>query len=140
MLPLYLYDHSGITMNTTGFFLPLGQRAGRMDLRLQGKIRPPGVWRQDLHCRYPEESGGPYARRGGILRFLPSRRGVAVLNCIKTASWRIAAWGFIGNNEEALKGIEDYLPDECSGMTGELVERIPPIHAENVSSTMLVCR
>jgi len=31
VLPLYLYDHSGITMNTTGF-LPLGQRAGGLDL------------------------------------------------------------------------------------------------------------
>ena len=66
MLPLYLYDW---------LFLPLGQRAGRMDLRLQGRC-PPGVRRQDLYCRYPEEGGGPYARRGGILRFLPSRRGV----------------------------------------------------------------
>ena len=72
MLPLYLYDHSGITMNTTGFSCPW---AGRMDLRLQGRC-PPGVWRQDLYCHYPEEGGGPYARRGGILRFLPSRRGV----------------------------------------------------------------
>ena len=35
-------------------------------------------------------------------------------------------WGFIGSNEEALKGIEDYLPDACSGMTGELVERDSP--------------
>ena len=39
---------------------------------------------------------------------------------------RDSCWGFIGSNEEALKGIEDYLPDECSGMTGELVERDSP--------------
>ena len=25
-----------------------------------------------------------------------------------------SCWGFIGSNEEALKGIEDYLPDELS--------------------------
>lgn len=37
-----------------------------------------------------------------------------------------SCWGFIGSNEEAIKGIEDYLPDECSGMTGELVERDSP--------------
>ena len=37
-----------------------------------------------------------------------------------------SCWGFIGSNEEALKGIEDYLPDACSGMTGELVERDSP--------------
>lgn len=61
MLPLYLYDHSGITMNTTGFSCPLGQRAGRMDLCLQRRC-PPGVWRQILYCRYPEESRGLYAR------------------------------------------------------------------------------
>ena len=30
-----------------------------------------------------------------------------------------SCWGFIGSNEEALK-------DECSGMTGELVERDSP--------------
>ena len=37
-----------------------------------------------------------------------------------------SCWGFIGSNEEALKGIDDYLPDACSGMTGELVERDSP--------------
>lgn len=75
MLPLYLYDHSGITMNTTGFSCPWDSGQVGWILRLQGRC-PPGVRRQDLYCRYPEEGGGPYARRGGILRFLPSRRGV----------------------------------------------------------------
>ena len=37
-----------------------------------------------------------------------------------------SCWGFIGNFEEALKGIEEYLPDACSGMTGELEERDSP--------------
>ena len=32
ILPLYLYDHSGITMNTSGFSCPWDLRAGGLDL------------------------------------------------------------------------------------------------------------
>ena len=48
------------------------------------------------------------------------------MNCIKTASWRIAAGALSAVLRKRLKGIEEYLPDECSGMTGELAERDSP--------------
>ena len=60
MLPLYLYDHSGITMNTTGFSCPWD--SGQVGWIYAFKEDAPGVWRQILYCRYPEESRGLYAR------------------------------------------------------------------------------
>ena len=71
MLPLYLYDHSGITMNTTGFSCPWDSgQVGWIYASKEDALR---------------EFGG----KNITIPTFAARR--MVLNCIKTASWRIAA-------------------------------------------------
>ncbi|MFQ7109950.1 MAG: hypothetical protein ACLRP4_09260 [Dialister invisus] len=123
MLPLYLYDHSGITMNTTGFSCP--GTAGRLDdLCLQeDALREFGGKSFTAATRKKAED----CMRGEVECYDSYLRGEAYgFELYKDGELEDSCWGFIGSNEEALKGIEDYLPDECSGMTGELVERDSP--------------
>lgn len=52
--------------------------------------------------------------------------GVYGFELYKDGELEDSCWGFIGDFENALKDIEEYLPDECSGITGELTERNSP--------------
>ena len=103
MLPLYLYDHSGITMNTTGFSCPWdsGQvgwiYASKEDaLREFGGSMPPKKMPSGSLAANPLLP--PPGRKPKIVcaeRWnvtIPTFAArLTVLNCIKTASWRIAA-------------------------------------------------
>ena len=101
MLPLYLYYHSGITMNTTGFSCPrdsgqvgwiyaskedtLREFGGKPSLPLPGR-------RRRTVC----------AARWNIT--IPYLRGEAYgFELYKDGELEDSCWGFIGGNEEALK-------------------------------------
>ena len=124
MLPLYLYDHSGITMNTTGFSCPWDSgQVGWIYASKEDALREFGGKTFTAATRKKAED----RMRGEVEYYDSYLRGEAYgFELYKDGELEDSCWGFIGSNEEALKGIEDYLPDECSGMTGELVERDSP--------------
>ena len=124
MLPLYLYDHSGITMNTTGFSCPWDSgQVGWIYASKEDALREFGGKTFTAAIRKKAED----RMRGEVEYYDSYLRGEAYgFELYKDGELEDSCWGFIGGNEEALKGIEDYLPDECSGMTGELVERDSP--------------
>lgn len=124
MLPLYLYDHSGITMNTTGFSCPWDSgQVGWIYASKEDALREFGGKSFTAATRKKAED----CMRGEVECYDSYLRGEAYgFELYKDGELEDSCWGFIGSNEEALKGIEDYLPDECSGMTGELVERDSP--------------
>src|SRR5699024_3165097 len=124
MLPLYLYDHSGITMNTTGFSCPWDSgQVGWIYASKEDALREFGGKTFTSATRKKAED----RMRGEVEYYDSYLRGEAYgFELYKDGELEDSCWGFIGSNEEALKGIEDYLPDACSGMTGELVERDSP--------------
>lgn len=89
MLPLYLYDHSGITMNTTAS--PAPGTAGRLDGSMPPKKMPSGSLAANPLLPLPGRKPRiVYAVKWNVT--IPtSVVRLTVLNCIKTASWRIAA-------------------------------------------------
>ena len=124
MLPLYLYDHSGITMNTTGFSCPWDSgQVGWIYASKEDALREFGGKTFTAATRKKAED----RMRSEVAYYDSYLRGEAYgFELYKDGELEDSCWGFIGSNEEALKGIEDYLPDACSGMTGELVERDSP--------------
>ena len=89
MLPLYLYDHSGITMNTTGFSCPWDSgQVGWIYASKENALREFGGKSFTAATRKKAED----CMRGEVECYDSYLRGeLTVLNCIKTASWRIAA-------------------------------------------------
>ena len=92
ILPLYLYDHSGITMNTTGFSCPWDS----------GKVTPETVEkaRQVLEG---EVKSYDYFLTGQCYGFQLFREDVEVDSC----------WGFLGEIRDVQDDVKDYLPEDC---------------------------
>lgn len=118
ILPLYLYDHSGITMNTTGFSCPWdsGQvgwiyaskdnvlkEYGGKNLTADKRERAENLLRREV------EYYDSYLR-DECYGFELLKNGETVDSC----------WGFIGDIEQVLDSIKEYLPDECDGVTENL--------------------
>ena len=124
MLPLYLYDHSGLTINTTGF-------SCRWDSGQVGWIY---ASKEDALKEFGGKSFTASTRQKAEARL---RSEVEVYDTYlsgecygyelyKNGELEDSCWGFIGSYEDALKNIEEYLPKECEGLTSELTEHDRP--------------
>ena len=119
MLPLYLYDHSGITMNTTGFSCPWdsGQvgwiyATGEDVVKEYGSITPETLEKtKDLlqgEVKYYD-----HYIRGDCYGFQLFKGEEEIDSC----------WGFIGDPSDLKEAIESYLPEDCKGIMNNLVFR-----------------
>ena len=98
ILPLYLYDHSGITMNTTGFHCPWDSgQVGFIHVSLEDVRREYGVRRVSAKLRQTVEGAlraevGVYDDylRGNVYGYAIERDGDHVDSC----------WGYFGDFEE----------------------------------------
>lgn len=124
MLPLYLLDHSGLAMKTTSFHDPWDSgQVGWIYVSKEDALKEFGGEKMTGAIKKKAED----LMRDEVEAYDSYLRGECYgFELYKNGELEDSCWGFIGSNEEALKGIEDYLPDECSGMTGELVERDSP--------------
>ena len=109
ILPLYLYDHSGITMNTTGFSCPWdsGQvgwiYADKRRIEAEyGKVTPETV---EKACQVleGEVKSYDYFLTGQCYGFQLFREDVEVDSC----------WGFLGEIRDVQDDVKDYLPEDC---------------------------
>jgi len=119
ILPLYLFDHSGLTMSTA----PFGDRwdsgqvgwiyASKEDIgnNFPGLSEDDGVDKAEDILRSEVETFDLYLR-GECYGFELLENGITVDSC----------WGFLGDFKQACGAIEENLPDECAGMTSGLTE------------------
>ena len=131
LLPLYLYDHGGITMNTTGFSCPwdsgqvgwihaskddILQTFGGQNLTAALRDRAKDLLEKEVACYDSYLVGECY----GYELF---KADECIDNC----------WGFMGEREEVKAAIEHCLPPECQGMTKALTSyEEPPKMREDV--------
>lgn len=109
ILPLYLYDHSGITMNTTGFSCPwdsgqVGWIYVAHDRLMQEfgikEITPETIAKAETILRAEVEEYDHYIR-GDCYGFRLYENGQEIDSC----------YGFIGDFEEVKDRIKEYLPE-----------------------------
>lgn len=119
ILPLYLYDHSGITMNTTGFSCPWdsGQvgwiyATGEDIIREYESITPETLEKAQNLLRGEVEYYDHYIR-GDCYGFQLYKGDEEVDSC----------WGFIGDPSDLQEAIKDYLPEDCKGIMNNLAFR-----------------
>jgi len=115
ILPLYLYDHSGITMNTTGFSCPWdsGQvgwiYASLEDVKKEfGDDSPSSVEKALKLLRTETELYDCYLR-GECYGFRLYENGEEVDSC----------YGFIGSFDEVKEAIKEHLPDDAKYLADE---------------------
>lgn len=113
VLPLYLYDHSGITINTTGFSCPWdsGQigwiYASNDKIKKEyGEVMPETI-QKAISLMMAEVKEFDCYLTGQCYGFQFFEDGKETDSC----------WGFLGDLEDVKEQIADYLPDECKGMT-----------------------
>lgn len=119
ILPLYLYDHSGITMNTTGFSCPWdsGQvgwiyATGEDVVKEYGSITPETLEKAKDLLQGEVEYYDHYIR--GDCYGLQLFKGEEEID---------SCWGFIGDPSDLKEAIESYLPEGCEGIVNNLVFR-----------------
>mgnify|MGYP001428497464 CR=1 FL=1 len=113
ILPLYLYDHSGITMNTTGFHCPWDSGLVGFIYVKKEKIREEfGVKRVTKkirkiveECLVNEVKIYDFYLRGEVFGYVIEENGEVIDSC----------WGFYGLDFKE-NGILDYLPKEFRQM------------------------
>lgn len=129
MLPLYLYDHSGLAMSTESF---VGKEVhAEWDSGQVGWIY---VSKEDALREFGVEkmTGAVKKRTENIMK-----REVAVYDCYlrgecygfelyKGGDLEDSCWGFVGNFADACKDMADYLPEECKDMVNHLEEQKRP--------------
>ena len=110
ILPLYLYDHSGITMNTCGFSCSwdsgqIGWIYADKEIIEQeyGKVTPETLekTRQVLEAEVEEYD---YYLTNQCYGFQLFKENVEVDSC----------WGFLGKIQDVLNAIKEYLPEDCN--------------------------
>lgn len=113
VLPLYLYDHSGITINTTGFSCPWDScqigwiYVSHEDIKKEyGALTPETVQKAENLLR-SEVKEYNYYLTGQCYGFRLYENGKEIDSC----------WGFLGDLEDVKERIATYLPDGCKGMT-----------------------
>lgn len=129
MLPLYLYDHSGLAMSTESFsgraphaewdsgqvgwiYVSKEYALKEFDAdKMTGAIRQ----KADALMRSEVAAYDSYLR-GECYGFELYKNGELSDSC----------WGFMGNFSDVLKDMTEYLPDECKGMVDHLEEQERP--------------
>ena len=129
MLPLYLYDHSGLVMSTESF---VGKAVhAEWDSGQVGWIY---VSKEDAL----KEFGGE-KMTSAIKKKAESvmKSEVAIYDCYlrgecygfelyKNGELEDSCWGFMGNFADACEGMAEYLPEECKDMVKHLEEHDRP--------------
>lgn len=120
VLPLYLLDHSGLAMNTTGFNDPWDSgQVGLIFVSNKSVCEEYGVERVTPSVRQQAEN----QLRQEVEIYDAYLRGECYgYELYKNGELTDSCWGFIGSFDTACKDIAEYLPDECKGMTEKLSE------------------
>ncbi len=121
ILPLYLFDHSGITMNTTGFSCPWdsGQvgwiyaSKDAIQAEYGGKDLTPEIREKAEKLLRGEVEYYDHYLRGDCYGFQLYKGEEEIDSC----------WGFISDPSDLQDAIEGYLPEECQGIMNNLVFR-----------------
>jgi len=125
VLPLYLYDHSGITMNTTGFSCPWDSgQVGWVYASKEAALREFGGTRMTAGIRKQAED----CMRAEVEYYDAYLRGDSYgFELYKNGELYDSVWGFTGSDfEEVRRDIEFHLPDACKGITDKLTEQNDP--------------
>ncbi|MEN3005965.1 hypothetical protein [Dehalobacterium formicoaceticum] len=130
ILPLYLYDHSGITMNTSGFSCPWdsGQvgwiyaTKEAIQTEYDCKELTPEIREKAEKLLRGEVEYYDHYIRGDCYGFQLYKDGEEVDSC----------WGFIGDPIDLQADIEGYLPEECKGIMNNLVYRYDDPDIEDI--------
>lgn len=129
MLPLYLYDHSGLAMSTESF-------SGRAPYAEwdSGQVGWIYVSKEDALKEFDaDKMTGAIRQKADALM----RSEVAAYDSYlhgecygfelyKNGELSDSCWGFMGNFSDVLKDMAEYLPDECKGMVDHLEEQERP--------------
>lgn len=134
ILPLFIYDHSGIAMNTTGFHCPWDS----------GQVGWIYTKKDDVAQAFLEErySGALQEKAEALLigdveyynSFLQGEcYGFILEKCGEEVD---SCWGFMGDIKSVLPDIEEYLPPECQGIIANMNSDSPyyPHHAHTPMS------
>ncbi len=128
ILPLYLYDHSGITMNTTGFSCPWDSGQVGWIYADAGMIKnaygtiTPDTMKKAKELLEHEVKEYDYYLTGQCYGFKLFEGNVEIDSC----------WGFIGEISDVSKEIKGYLPNGYKNMADYL-----EYHAETDEKTYL---
>jgi hypothetical protein len=116
ILPLYLYDHSGITMNTAGFSCPWdsGQvgwiYADEEAIRKEyGEVTPETLEKAEKLLQ-GEVENYDYYLTGQCYGFQLFRGDEEIDSC----------WGFLGDIRDVQDAVKEYLPAECEDIVEDL--------------------
>ena len=116
ILPLYLYDHSGITMNTAGFSCPWdsGQVGwiyadANMIKEEYGEVTPKTVSKAK-ELLEGEVKSYDYYLTGQCYGFKLFKGDAEIDSC----------WGFIGEIADVSRDIKEHLPSECENIVDHL--------------------
>ena len=117
ILPLYLYDHSGITMNTSGFSCPWdsGQVGWiyadyNMIKKEYGEVTPETLERAKALLESEVEEYDYYLT-GQCYGYKLYEGDAEIDSC----------WGFLGSISDVSKHIKEHLPIECENIVDSLV-------------------
>lgn len=121
VLPLYLYDHSGLTMNTTGFSCPWDSgQVGWIYVSREDALTELGGTRLTAEKREQAEN----LLRGEVNTYDLYLRGECYgYELYKHDNLEDSCWGFLGSIDVACKDIAEYLPDDCKDMVNHLAEQ-----------------
>ena len=132
MLPLYLYDHSGLVMNTTGFSCPWDSgQVGWIYVSESDAMKAFDSESMTMDVRQKAES----FMRNEVAVYDSYLRGECYgFELYKNGELTDSCWGFIGELTNACKAMADYLPDECKSMIESLEEKD---HPKTIIKTLL---
>ena len=124
VLPLYLYDHSGLTMNTTGFSCPWDSgQVGWVYASKEDALREFGGKVLTADKREKAEN----LMRGEVESYDLYLRGECYgFELYKDGELEDSCWGFLGSLDDVRGYMEDYLPEDCKGITDNLTEQSGP--------------
>lgn len=129
MLPLYLYDHSGLAMSTESF----SGRAPHAEWD-SGQVGWIYVSKEDALKEFDADkmTGAIRQKADALMRSEVAAydfylRGECYgFELYKNGELSDSCWGFMGNFSDVLKDMAAYLPDECKGMVYHLEEQERP--------------
>ena len=129
MLPLYLYDHSGLAMSTESF----SGRAPHAEWD-SGQVGWIYVSKEDALKEFDADkmTGAIRQKADALMRsevaaYDSYLRGECYgFELYKNGELSDSCWGFMGNFSNVLKDMAEYLPDECKGMVDHLEEQERP--------------
>lgn len=123
ILPLYLYDHSGITMNTSGFHCPWDSgQVGYIYASHESVAKEYGAVDEEtlakaMRLLESEVECYDYYLTGQCYGYEFYKEGVEV----------DSSWGYLGDLRDMQEEIEGWLPDECKGLTDDMEDVNDPI-------------